>query len=128
MGAAVSVALLLSLSTISACGGGFTAAPPVERCGEALYNPGDLPVVEISAISSVTRAEFLEVSSECSQGATVTIIPPTVATIAASIRAKDGNYVIIELEPGRRGSAPTTGTLTVSSSEGLFRVPIIYNS
>jgi hypothetical protein len=116
------------LATITACGGGFTAAPPVERCGEALYNPGDLPVVEIAAISSVTRAEFLELSSECSEGATVTITLPTVATIAASIRAKDGNYVIIELEPSRTRNAPTTGTLTVDSPDGLFRVPINYSS
>ncbi len=83
--------------------------------------------MEITAISSVSRAEFLELSSECSQGATVTITPPTVATIAASIGAKDGNYVIIELEPGRTGSAPTTGMLTVSSPDGLFRVPLDYS-
>lgn len=100
----------------------------MERCGEALYNPTGLPVVEIAAITSVTRAEFLELSSVCSQGATVTITPPTVATIVASIRAKDGNYVIIELEPSRTGNAPTTGTLIVDSPAGLFRVPFNYNS
>ena len=122
------MALLLLLSAITACGGGFTAAPPVERCGEALYNPADLPVVEISAITSVSRAEFLELSSVCSQGATVTITPPRVATIVASIKATDGNYVIIELEPGRTGNAPTTGTLVVASPAGLFRVPFNYNS
>jgi hypothetical protein len=116
------------LSAITACGAGYTAGPPVERCGEALYNPTGLPVVEIAAITSVTRPEFLELSSLCSQGATVTITPPTVATIVASIGAKDGNYVIIELAPGRTGSAPTTGTLVVGSPSGLFRVPFNYNS
>ena len=100
----------------------------MEKCGEALYNPGDLPVVKIASASSVTRAEFLEVSSKCSEGATLTITPPTVATIVASIRAKDRNYVVIELHPGRTGNAPTTGTLTVDSPDGLFRVPINYNS
>ncbi len=119
---------LILLSAITACGTGYTASPPVERCGEALYNPDGLAVVEIAAISSVTRAEFLELSSQCAQGATVTITPPTVASIAASITAKDGNYVIIELAPGRTANAPTTGTLAVDSPDGLFRVPLDYNS
>jgi hypothetical protein len=116
------------LSGITACGGGYTADPPVERCGEALYNPTGLPVVAIAAITSITRPEFLELSSVCSQGATVTITPPTVATIDASIGATDGNYVIIELEPSRTGNAPTTGTLIIGSPAGLFRVPFNYNS
>ena len=100
-GAAVSVAFLLLLSAVTACGAGYTAGPPVERCGEALYNPTGLPVVEIAAITSVTRPEFLELSSECSQGATVTITPPTVATIVASISGQGR-----ELRDHRTGARP----------------------
>jgi hypothetical protein len=118
--------LVLVLSTVTACGAGFTAEPPVERCGEALYNPRDLPVVKIPSATSLTRAVFLELTTQCVRGATVGIAPPTVATISQSIRAKDKKLVIIELDPARAGKAPTIGTLTVDSPDGLFTVALDY--
>jgi hypothetical protein len=116
------------MGLVSSCGPGYTAAPPVESCDEALYNPTDLRVAKIASVTRVTGAEFLELTAQCTRGATVAIDPPTVATIAQSIVAKDKRYVVIELLPHRTASGPTTGTLTVASPEGVFSVVLDYGS
>jgi hypothetical protein len=97
-----------------------------QACGQYIGNPAGFVVEKlqpgkpIEPISS--NRQILQLVSGCAHGADLTIAPPKIIRILASIRADDGKPVAIDVEYPGDTDPRFHGTLTVSQAHRIIGV------